>query len=135
MRYEEFFSPADVAAYKRVKRGSMRLAGIARQIVAEMTGGQIEDGGRSAKEFLHTQCGKFRLSLRDNSDNTTEQAAHRRMGVTPVVMDESGMLGFFRLHGLDPAEAYSFLYAETRRRLDDEQPPDQLELEGSGGRG
>jgi hypothetical protein len=67
-----------VAAFKEVKRTSMQLAGAVRAVVAEELGGSVPTHG---KEFLTTGRGTWRLAPRANSDNSTERAAHRSMGV------------------------------------------------------
>jgi hypothetical protein len=67
-----------VAAFKEVKRTSMRLAGVVREVVAEELGGSLPPSG---KQFLTTSRGTWRLAARANSDNSTERAAHRSMGV------------------------------------------------------
>lgn len=100
MTYEDFFSTEDVAAYKRVKTGTMKLAREARRIIADMVGAEYEPTGK-AKEFLRTERGLFRLSMSPNSDNTTEIAAHQKLGASKIVMsDDRELHRFFRAHGL-----------------------------------
>lgn len=70
-----------VAAFKEVKRASMRLAEVVRQVVAEELEGQLPVRG---KQFLQTARGTWRLASKGNSDNTTEDQAPRRMGATSV---------------------------------------------------
>lgn len=70
-----------VAAFKEVKRSSMKLAGAVRAVVAEELGGSLPAHG---KQFLTTTHGTWRLAARANSDNSTELAAHRAMGVELV---------------------------------------------------
>jgi hypothetical protein len=67
-----------VAAFKEVKRTSMKLAGVVREVVAEELDGSVPPNG---KQFLTTSRGTWRLAARANSDNSTERAAHRSMGV------------------------------------------------------
>lgn len=105
--------------YKRVKRGTMILAGIQREILAELTSGRIGDDGRSKKEFLTTEHGRFRLCSGTNSDNTTETAAHDRMHADTVVMEGESLKAFFELHGLLPGPTLVYFLAETRKRLEE----------------
>jgi hypothetical protein len=70
-----------VATFKEVKFTSMRLARIVREVIASDLGGKMPTKG---KQFLTTKQGIFRLASRPNSDNTTEQLAHKRMGATVV---------------------------------------------------
>lgn len=105
MTYEDFFEADEVATFKRMKKAQMELAGIARGIAAVMVGGTVlgnpGGGPGKGKEFVRTSLGLYRLSIGPNADNTTEQAAHERMGAVCVVMgDESGMRAWFRLHGI-----------------------------------
>jgi hypothetical protein len=72
---------ADVDAFKRVKVTSMRLADIARHVIADDLHGEIPETG---KQFLITRRGTWRLASRANSDNSTEESAHRHMGARPV---------------------------------------------------
>lgn len=74
---------ADVEAFKRVKVTSMRIADIARRVIADELHGQIPETG---KQFLITERGTWRLASRANSDNSTEESAHRHMGARPVQM-------------------------------------------------
>lgn len=71
----------NVVAFKDVKRTSMRLADVVRHVVAEELAGELPATG---KRFLFTERGTWRLASRANSDNTTEDTAHRRMGATTV---------------------------------------------------
>jgi hypothetical protein len=104
MNYADFFSEADVAAYKRVKRGAMRLARIARAEAAALVGGYVRDEG---KEFVVTSRGVYRLAMAANSDNTTERAAHARMGAETVNMgDDVAMSAWFTKHDLAGAGTY-----------------------------
>jgi hypothetical protein len=70
-----------VAIFKEVKLTSMRLARVVREVIAAELDGEMPAKG---KQFLTTKEGIFRLASRPNSDNTTEQLAHRRMGATVV---------------------------------------------------
>ena len=115
LTYENFCTPADVLAYKRVKRVSMKVARVGREVAAEMVGGALPTEG---KEFVETAKGKYRLSLGGNSDNTTEQAAHARMHAETIVMGDRWELGrFFGIHGLNPRACTAQWLAEVRRRL------------------
>lgn len=116
LTYANFCSAADVAAYKRVKAISMRVAHVGRQVAAEMVNGTLAADG--SKEFIETSHGKFRLSMGTNADNSTEQAAHERMNAQPVAMGERAELGrFFAMHGLNAARATQQWLFEVRRRL------------------
>jgi hypothetical protein len=70
-----------VATFKEVKLTSMRLARVVREVIAEDLQGTLPATG---KQFLTTRRGLFRLASRPNSDNTTEQLAHTRMGARTV---------------------------------------------------
>jgi len=70
-----------VATFKEVKLASMRLARVVREVIAEDLHGTLPVTG---KQFLTTRRGLFRLASRPNSDNTTEQIAHTRMGARTV---------------------------------------------------
>jgi hypothetical protein len=70
-----------VEAFKEVKLTSMRVAKEVKQVVAEELGGSIPTSG---KQFLTTPHGMWRIATRANSDNTTEQNVHRRMGANNV---------------------------------------------------
>ena len=83
--YEDFFSAEDVAAFKRVKHGTMQLSRVARAVLAGMVGGTVQTEG---KEFVQTERGLYRFSMAGNSDNSTERTVHDRMGVITVVMGD-----------------------------------------------
>lgn len=72
---------AEVAIFKTVKGKSMRLARAVKEVIAEELDGNLPSSG---KQFLSTSRGTFRLATRANSDNSTEEAAHRRMGAVSV---------------------------------------------------
>jgi hypothetical protein len=113
--YENLLNPASVAVYKRVKGQTMKIAEIARGLVAEAVGGSIGDGSRSRKQFVNTRRGQFRVCNSWNSDNSTEVAAHARMGVRTVHLDSPGeVIGFFREHGLDGEQTYRWLLRRLR---------------------
>lgn len=112
-----------VAAFKDVKRTSMRVADVVRHVVAEELGGKLPETG---KRFLHTGHGTWRLASRANSDNTTEDTAHRRMGATTVqVFGELSALrreqGWITVSELYEIHGVKFdgerLEAEVARRL------------------
>jgi hypothetical protein len=118
IRWEEFFTGSEVAATKRVRRGQQQLGPLARAWIAARCGGTIGDGSRSAKQFVNTPRGKFRISLSADGDNTTETAAHERMGAeTVAVEDVLGMTEFFNDHGLPGRETYQELRAHLHERL------------------
>lgn len=98
MDYTDFFTAEQVATYRHVKRGTMMLADVSREVVATMVGGTIPFEG---KQFVHTKRGEFRLCTAANSDNSTERFAHREMNAKTVVMgDEIDLDAFFRDHGI-----------------------------------
>lgn len=100
MSYEDFFSAADVAVYKRVKRGSMQLARVARSVIADMVNGNLIQYDDSRKEYLNTKLGVFRLAMSTASDNQTEMREHSRLGAEVVVIgDPEQMKTFFHRHG------------------------------------
>jgi hypothetical protein len=74
---------ARVAAFKDVKITSMRLATVARDVIADDLHGELPTHG---KQFLKTRQGLWRLASGPNSDNTTEQAMHRRAGARYVLI-------------------------------------------------
>lgn len=71
----------NIETFKRVKKAYMRVASLARDLVAEDLNATIPEEG---KQFIRTSLGKFRLSNGANSDNSTEMAAHDRMGAITV---------------------------------------------------
>lgn len=118
LTYEDFFDSPDVATYKRVKRGTMALARIGRDVAAEIVRGEIGDGTRSGKEFVRTRVGLYRLSFGSNSDNTTERAAHQRMGAKLIVMGDSDqMIAFFDEHVHEPEDVYRLWLRMVREGL------------------
>ncbi len=115
--YETLLAPNDVATYKRVKAATMRIADDAREIAARIVGGTIGDIGRSNKQFISTGKGMFRLATSNQSDNSTEVAAHERMGVTTIHLSEPGeMIRWFEEHGLPGRTAYDRLVRDLRAR-------------------
>ncbi len=128
--WEEFFTAEEAETTKRVRRGQQQLGPLAREWIAGAVGGSIGDGSRSAKQFVNTRCGRYRISLSKDGDNTTEMAAHERMHVTTVrVEDVDEMCEFFAEHGLPGPMTYSALREHLRGRLnngddpgDDDQP-------------
>jgi hypothetical protein len=67
-----------LAAFKEVKLTSMRMARVVREAIADELDGSLPSTG---KQFMTTARGTWRLASRPNSDNTTEEGVHRRMGV------------------------------------------------------
>lgn len=113
--WEEFFTRSEVETTKRVRRGQQQLGPLARKWIAARVGGTIGDGGRSAKQFVNTPRGKFRVSLSVDGDNTTEMAAHERMGAEAVaVEDVQAMVEFFSAHDLPGWETYQELREHLR---------------------
>lgn len=113
MTYEEFFTSSDIATYKRVKRGTMLLGRLAREIATGIVYGRMEKKG---KEFVYTNKGVYRLCMSGKSDNTTERAAHERMGAITVCMgDEKEMTDWFALHGV--AASPGLVYATYKEAI------------------
>lgn len=115
--YEHLITRAEHDTYLYVKKLEQDIARAARGVLAELTQGVIGDGSRSKKEFLNTRHGKYRVSCRANSDNTTEVAAHDRMGVTKLnAGSREEALRFLQLHGVTMtyAEFVRLLIAEWR---------------------
>jgi hypothetical protein len=113
MNYEDYFTDEDVATFRRVKKGTMNLATVAREAVAEMVGGTVLPDG---KEFVRTRLGLYRLAMARNSDNSTERGAHDAAGVVTVVMgDDEEMREFFARHGV--VNGLSTLTRKIRSRL------------------
>lgn len=118
LTYADFFSADDVDTYRRVKRGSMNLARVAREVVAEMVGGRIVQEDDSRKEYMTTRRGRFRLAMSHNSDNETERREHARLHAEIVVMGDSDAMGeFFARHGLDGRFSVLAMRAAIRSRL------------------
>lgn len=108
IRYESFVAADDVRTYRRVKAVTMGLADEARKVIAGMVEGSIGDGTRSSKQFVQTARGSYRIGA--SADNTTATAAHDRMGVQAVKLDDpADLLAFFDEHGLDARAAYDQL--------------------------
>ena len=70
-----------VDIFKDVHLTQMRLARLVKLVIADDLRGALPASG---KQYLSTRKGLFRLATRGNSDNTTEQAAHRRAGAQIV---------------------------------------------------
>lgn len=118
IHYETLLDPHDVVVYKRVKGQTMQIAKYAREIIAGQVEGTVGDGTRSKKEFVTTRLGQYRVSMSNMSDNTTETAAHERMGVTVVHLhDPAEVIAFFAAHGLDGEDAYRRLYRLLKARF------------------
>ncbi len=117
--YEDFATEEDVAAFKRMVGLQQNLAHVMRETAALMVGGVLLPKSGKGKEFVRTQHGLYRLSVGDNADNTTEQAAHARMGAVPVVMgDEKQMGDWLVLHGrLSRIGAYADFLDRVRARV------------------
>lgn len=115
LHYESHFSAQEIADYKKVKLTTMRASRVARALVALLVDGTIGDTDRSRKEFLVTHLGTYRLSMRGNSDNTTEVMTHARMGVTSLAMDDdAAMLGFLKEHGYTTNAEEALAWFHTR---------------------
>jgi hypothetical protein len=90
LTYEDFISDADAGVYKRVKWVSMHLARIGREEVVSLLrergcDARIGDPvNQSGKQFVVTPRGIYRLTFGTRSDNSTELAAHVRMGVHSI---------------------------------------------------
>jgi hypothetical protein len=112
--YKDFCTPEEVEIYKRVKKRAMKLSDAGREVVARLTYGVIGDGTRSDKQFLQTKHGRFRLANSTASDNSTEAAAHDRMGVPTIYMGEfDSIIPFLRTHDC-PLSFDSFFDAVAR---------------------
>jgi hypothetical protein len=102
-----------VNTYKEVHLTQMRLARFVKLVIADDLAGQLPVSG---KQYLSTRKGLFRLAARGNSDNTTEQAAHRRAGAQIVQI-------FGNLSALRQAQGWMTvveLYKLHRVRFDDQ---------------
>lgn len=77
----ELCGKRNVATFKEVHHTSMRMARAVKEIIAEDLQGELPTKG---KQFLETSQGTWRLATRANSDNTTEERAHKRMGARLV---------------------------------------------------
>lgn len=100
--YTDFCTQEEIDTFKRVKRRTMKLADAARHVCAELTGATIGDGQRSDKQFLRSRRGQFRMALSTQSDNSTEVAAHARMGVQTIYMGErDSIMPWLRDHGVE----------------------------------
>lgn len=115
--YADFFPPADVATFKRIKKGQMRLATIARLCAAEMVGADLAENP-DHREYVSTAAGRFRLAMSANSDNRAELRAHTEAGAVIILMGDPASIGhFFAMHGLDTAQALTDWKAKIRRAL------------------
>jgi hypothetical protein len=113
MNYEDFFDPHEVAVFKRVKGGSMRVAR------SHLLTGQK----KRTKEYVHTPCGTFRLAMSGNSDNPTEMREHHRLGAKVVVMGDDRMMSeFFVQHGLN-GDAVAEFRKRVRAEVRGDDPP------------
>lgn len=116
--YETLLPTADVQTYKRVKAATMRIGDEARAIAAALVHGTDGDGSRSGKQFIQTTRGKYRLATSMQSDNSTETAAHERMGVETIHLSEPAeMIQWFASHGIDGRLAYEKLVRDLRARF------------------
>lgn len=107
MTYEDFFSPADVATYKRVKLGTMRLGQTAKTIALKMVSGWVYEEEKF--KYVHTYCGKYLLVMAHNSLNTVERREAERQHAEVIVMGDDNQLGeWFKLHGLRRAPVKRF---------------------------
>lgn len=120
--YEDFFEKADVATYKRVKRGTMNLARVSREVIAGMVGGSLTQLDDSKKEYLDTRLGRYRLAMSHNSDNRTEMREHERLGATVIAIGDPGeMEAFFEAHGYAAGPgAVELMRAAIRHKLGEE---------------
>lgn len=115
--YRDFCTQEEIDTFKRVKKRTMKLADAGRQVCAELTGATIGDGHRSDKQFLRTWRGQFRMALSRQSDNSTEQAAHARMGVETIYMGErESVIPWLRAHGagIDWPRYFNLIQVELR---------------------
>jgi hypothetical protein len=98
MTYKDFCTVEDVAAFRRVEKKQRLLAKEARKVLLEMTPGATIPKGR-AKQFL-TQAGNvWRVRTNDHSDNSTERAANKALGVKYEVnvLDHDSLVNFFQI--------------------------------------
>lgn len=126
MDYAEFFTPEEVAIFKRVKRAQMNLATISREVVAEMVSGEVLPGEKvwvsstisvSGKELIRTDRGLFRFSNLAKSDNSTEKAVYRANNIECIDMSNAQqMRAFFDAHGLI-GPAMAVFRSKVRERL------------------
>jgi hypothetical protein len=123
MNYTDFFSAKDVATFKRVKKGTMILARIAREEAASIVGGRVNSADSelvTSKEFVRTRLGVFRLCMASNSDNSTEALFHDELGVITVVMsDLHQMAEWFAQHGA-PKGSLAKFQRLVAMRMEDE---------------
>jgi hypothetical protein len=111
--------PRKVAAFKEVKLTSMRLARVVKHVIAEDLDGSLPPTG---KQFLTTPRGTWRLAARANSDNTTEEGVHRRLGVKLVqvfgeLTDYRRSKGWITVEDLYGIHAVKFDSATLLRRV------------------
>lgn len=118
LSYADFFPAADVETYRRVKRGSMNLARVARAVIAEMVDGKLVQEDDNRKEYIETRVGRFRMAMGHNSDNETERREHARLGAEVVSMgDADAMATFFERHGRPGEYSVMQMRAAIRARL------------------
>lgn len=116
--YKQFVTQDEARTYKRVKWVTMHLSRIAREVIADLTGGRISDPGGSRKQFVETSRGLYRISMGPRSDNSTEVAVHLRMGVESInFADEKERRRFWAKHRLNPELTEIQFTERLRRRL------------------
>jgi len=98
----------------------MTHAKIIRETLADILGGTIGDGDRSDKQFVNTYQGQFRIRKDSRTDNSTEVAAHKGLGVTNInLLNDKSRRAFFTLHNIDPDVGDTLLLnALSRRRTE-----------------
>ena len=116
--YEAYFSSEEIDTFRRVKAGQMHLAHVARLAAAELVGGYARKG----KHFIETERGRFRMALRENSDNETERRDNARLHATTVVMgDDHSLAEFFTAHGIEAWPAIEAFHDRVEELMRDYQ--------------
>lgn len=97
--YERLCTQEQVDNFTFVRRLQQRAADVCREILAEMVEGEIRDPNGTGKQFLWTRRGLFRIATSRLADNSTEDAAHRRLGAETLnVDDDKALQAFFEEH-------------------------------------
>lgn len=115
--YEAYYSPDEVAAFHKVKWGSMHHGRIVREVAAEMVGGEIGDPSGGKKQFVLTFRGVFRM-CGPHTDNSGEQVINARMGAKTIkYTDEDAMKKWFFSHGWSGYEGLATLEERVAARM------------------
>jgi hypothetical protein len=106
MTYEDFCNPYDVMAFKRVKASQQILADKARSLIVQWYPDAFVTS--RGKQFVHMPDGtSWRVKINSRSDNSTEEIAHKQMGVRHEVnvLDLDDLASFIQRYS--PVSAFT----------------------------